>query len=62
MHNDSDYTDDDNPFNETLTSRRLASKAANNAAELMIQDTQASLPMTPKDAANTNGSSSSVDC
>ena len=27
----------------------------------MIQETQASLPITPKDAVNTNGSSSSAD-
>lgn len=43
-----------------LNRRRLEHKAQ-NASELTVQETQASLPMTPKDPANTNDSSSSVD-
>jgi hypothetical protein len=57
----SDYSDDDNPFNEILTSRRLQTKKHQTAAaavvlpsELMIEETQTSLPMTP--ATNNNGS------
>jgi len=57
----SDYSDDENPFNEILTSRRLQVKQQQTAAsavvvpsELMIEETQTSLPMTP--ATNNNGS------